>query len=248
APFRWVRMRRLVAFSLTCRAIVGLLDIALNCSALAQAPLPSSITEMIPAPGSTFPANGDVTFSWNAVQGATEYGIAAGKTQGGREYFSNSLGADRSFVTAVPPPDGSFIYITVGYKVAGIWTYEYFTYKAAGVITGMTPTPGSIFPADIPVVFSWNVVPGATEYSIAIGSTQGGKEYSYNDLGTESSFNAGVPLKDGRPIYITVGYSVSGVWKYHYFLYGTPGDIRHVRTLTGHTDGLTSVSFSPDGD
>src|SRR5438034_4018623 len=74
ASFRWVRMRRLVAFSLTCGAIVGLLDIALNCAAVAQAPLPSSITEMIPTPGSTFPATGAVTFSWNAVQGAEEYG------------------------------------------------------------------------------------------------------------------------------------------------------------------------------
>jgi len=117
------------------------------------------------------------------------------------------------------------------------------------------PVPGSVLGGDS-AVFHWGAYPGATNYWVDIGSTNGGNNYEQSGpLGANAcslSVNSRLPT-NGSTVYVTWWYFVGGSWaytEYTYTAYGGGSQIGVVTspapnsTLTGSSQVFTCIFFT----
>src|ERR1700719_265426 len=104
--------------------------------------LPAQTAQLVsPSPGSTFTGS-SVTFNWNAGS-ATAYLLLVGTSLNkGDIYTSGQISVLSATVTSVPT-DGRTIYVTLGSKVSGSWSANYYTYTAANSSATPSPTPAA---------------------------------------------------------------------------------------------------------
>jgi sugar lactone lactonase YvrE len=81
-----------------------------------------------PVPGSTFTSS-SVTFSWSAGS-ATAYFLFVGSSLYGADIYNSGIVTVHSKTLNNIPTDGRTIYVTLGSKVNGSWTFNSYTYKA----------------------------------------------------------------------------------------------------------------------
>jgi len=81
-----------------------------------------------PVPGSTFTSS-SVTFSWSAGS-ATAYFLFVGSSLYGADIYNSGQVTVHSKTVNNIPTDGRTIYVTLGSKVNGSWTFKSYTYKA----------------------------------------------------------------------------------------------------------------------
>ena len=81
-----------------------------------------------PAPGSTFNSS-SVTFHWSAGS-ATAYFLFVGSSLHGTDIYDSGSVTVRSKTVNNIPTDDRTIYVTLGSRVNGSWTYKSYTYKA----------------------------------------------------------------------------------------------------------------------
>ncbi len=81
-----------------------------------------------PPPGSTFTSS-SVTFNWSAGS-ATAYFLFVGSSLHGADIYNSGMVTVHSKTVNNIPTDGRTIYVTLGSKVNGSWTFNSYTYKA----------------------------------------------------------------------------------------------------------------------
>jgi hypothetical protein len=171
-----------------------------------------------PAPSSTL-SGSSATFTWSAGAGPTAYILKVGTTHpGASDVFVGSTDSTSLSVPATPgvPTNGGTLYVTLGYQVGATWTAINYTYTESGGGTNppamIDPVPGTTLTGSS-VTFNWRAGAGDTEYRLRIGSTGSGSSDIYlgNPTPALSAQVSGLPTS-GQPVYVTLGYKVSGVW------------------------------------
>ena len=184
-------------------------------------PTKAALTD--PVPGSAL-ASATATFSWSGGSGVSDYVLYAGKSAGGKEYYSQDRGLNRTATVSNLPTDGSTIYVTLWSLIAGNWQSSeatYITFKAPiakGVLTD--PVPGSAL-ASSSVIFSWSGGTGVSDYVLYVGKLAGGKEYYSQDRGLNRTATVQNLPTDGSTIYVTLWSLIAGNWQSNEAIYIT---------------------------
>src|SRR6202162_1780021 len=117
---------------------VALAVLALNLFSIRH--LPAQTAQMVsPSPGSTFPSS-SVTFNWSAGSASAYLLLVGTSLNKGDIYTSGQISVLSATVSRIPT-DGRTIYVTLGSKVSGSWSANYYTYTAANSTGTPTPTP-----------------------------------------------------------------------------------------------------------
>ncbi len=168
-----------------------------------------------PSPGAQFPGT-TVTFTWDPGSAATAYRLDAGKTPGGRQYFSSqNLGNVLTVTVSGLPSDSSLVYVRLWSLVGGKWLSNSYTYTAWDGALGQailtSPPPGSQFTGTA-VTFGWTQGTGATGYRMNIGSTPGAHDYySSHVISTQTVTVSNLP-SDTSLVYVTLFTQIGGNW------------------------------------
>ncbi len=202
-----------------------------------------------PANGSTLSAT-SVALSWYPNASASNYWVDAGSTYGGNNYLqSGPLSSNGCGLTLKNLPDnGSTVYVTWWYEIAGTWAYTEYTYTAYGGLGVITsPSNGSTLTSSTQV-FTWTAGADASAYWLTAGNAPGGNNYySSGNLGNVLTTTAtGLPT-DGSTIYVTLFTYVGGQWVYNQYSYIASGGASNYAVITSPTNNTevdgTSVTF-----
>jgi phosphodiesterase/alkaline phosphatase D-like protein len=157
-------------------------------------------------------AAAQVTFSWNAGRGASEYWLTVGRTVGGVEYYDGARGAAlRNAVTL--PTDGRDIYVTLYSLIGGQWQANNYVFTTADTTKAVLSAPADrVVLKSATVTFDWNAIPQAAEYRLSIGSSPGGNDLYDASEGTALTQDVTVPT-DGRELFVTLATSLNGQWQ-----------------------------------
>ncbi|MBZ5536099.1 MAG: FG-GAP-like repeat-containing protein, partial [Acidobacteriia bacterium] len=174
-----------------------------------------------PPPGSTLTSS-SVTFGWTTGTGATEYYLQVGTTLGGQELYSVSEGTNLSATVMALPTDGSTVYARLWSKIAGLWSYNDYTYVSCTGCTATkavmtTPAPGSTLSSSM-TTFWWSTSLGSECY-LQVGTTLGGQEIYSAGQGT--NFSVPVPMlpTNGNAVYARLWTNIGGAWLYNDYTY-----------------------------
>jgi len=174
-------------------------------------------TIVSPPPGSTL-AGAKVTVRWteNGVP-VSEWRLRVGSFG---EYYDFFLGTNLSTEVAGLPLDGRTVPFRLWYRIAEVWEYSDFVYKAATGTAPAQPTftappPGSTLTGSF-ALFQWtsNGLP-VQWWRLYVGSRPGAADY----------FRAGLPGRrteamvtnlptDGRTVFVRLWYFARGTWKF----------------------------------
>jgi len=206
------------------------------------------------SPGIFAPANNStlssttVAFLWYPNASASNYWVDVGSTYGGNNYLQTGpLSANGCGLTVKNLPDnGSTVYVTWWYEIAGSWSYIEYQYSTGGPGQITSPSNGSTLTGSSET-FTWTQG-GSTQFWLTAGNAPGGNNY-YNsgNLGNVLTTNVtGLPT-DGSQVYVTLFSYVDGQWVYTQDTYTAAGGglLATILTPTNNTevDG-TSVTFT----
>jgi len=180
---------------------------------------------ILPIPGMIINTS-PVDFQWNAVPGASEYGLTVSRNQGHRnDIYDSSVGANTS-VSIDIPLNGVPVWVGVWWKKDGVWKSNDFQFDAENIPGPATesnitlPTPGTII-GTTPVDFGWNAVPGATEYWLSVSYNKGQRFDIYEaSQGTNTSVTVDVPL-GGSSIWVRIWWKDASGWDSNHFEFFT---------------------------
>ena len=85
---------------------------------------------LTPSPGARLDGD-EVTFSWNAGSGATEYFLYVGTRAGSNNIYGASTGTSLSATVDAIPTDGRTIYVRLWTRLSDGWEYTDYRYLAA---------------------------------------------------------------------------------------------------------------------
>jgi Fibronectin type III domain len=94
---------------------------------------------LTPVPGGSL-SSGSVTFNWTSG-GATDYVLLVGSSSGVGDYYSSGILTTLSSLATNLPTDGRLIYVTLGSKLNGSWTFNQYTYNAYNAGSRPTSSP-----------------------------------------------------------------------------------------------------------
>ena len=207
-----------------------------------------------PTPGSIFTSS-TVTFSWSAGAWATEYYLQVGTSLGGQELYSVSEGTNLSATVLAIPTDGSPVYARLWTNVAGLWSYNDYTYTSCtgctvtkAVMT--TPAPGSTLSSSM-TTFWWSASLGSECY-LQVGTTLGGQQIYSAGQGTNLSVQVPALPTNGSPVYARLWTNIGGAWLYNDYNYTACSGCTATKAVmtspaTGSTLNSSSVTFTWSG-
>ena len=178
-------------------------------------PAPAALTS--PAPSSVL-SGGNITFSWSAGVGPSQYELWLGTTGIGSSNIYNSNVLSSAITSAnVPnlPTNGVTLYARMWSKISGVWQAIDYTFTESGsptlaVLT--SPAPGSQL-SGANVTFSWTAGGGPTRYELWLGTTGIGSSDLYNSgVTTATSVNPANLPTNGVLVYARVWSYVNGKW------------------------------------
>jgi streptogramin lyase len=187
-----------------------------------------------PAPSSTL-SGASATFTWSEGVGPTQYQLLVGTTGAGSTniynggaipYSANSTSSLSVAVSGIPEI-GATLYVTLGYYINGAWQFINYTYAEVDAVPAMmTPAPGSTL-GGASATFTWNEGIGPSAYLIRMGTNGPGSMNIYNGSAVAFSANSTNTLSltvnniptDLEPVYVTLGYYVSGAWQFINYTY-----------------------------
>jgi Fibronectin type III domain len=94
---------------------------------------------LTPIPGASL-SSGTVTFNWTSGS-ATDYVLLVGSSSGVGDYYSSGILSTLSSLATNLPTDGRMIYVTLGSKLNGSWTFNQYTYNAFNAGSRPTSSP-----------------------------------------------------------------------------------------------------------
>lgn len=174
---------------------------------------PASITA--PVSGTTL-SSGNVTFTWTAGSGATQYELWLGTVGINTRNIYNSPAITGTSLSVAVPANGVNLYARLWSLINGAWQPSDAVYMEAGTPTQAvltTPTPSSALPGSN-VTFSWTPGSGPTAYELWLGTTGVGSSNLYNSGSvTSTSVTA-----TGLPTYSVAVYArlysrINGQWQ-----------------------------------
>ena len=173
----------------------------------------SDITRAIPADGIspdpevTSSGDGVLTLTWDSIPGATSYAIAQWKNG---KYYTYSLDCLSTSYTVENLSNGRDHYFLVQAYVNGRWSSSSPALRVVGRPVGTTKPTVSVSAGYQSAYLSWNAVPGASRYAIAIRDSKGSyKTLTYNCAST--SYTA-IDLPGGCPCTLLVQAYCDGQW------------------------------------
>ena len=173
----------------------------------------SDITRAIPADGIspdpevTPSGDGVLTLTWDSIPGATSYAIAEWKNG---KYYTYSLDCLSTSYTVENLSNGRDHYFLVQAYVNGRWSSSSPALRVVGRPVGTTKPTVSVSAGYQSAYLSWNAVPGASRYAIAIRDSKGSyKTLTYNCAST--SYTA-IDLPGGYPCTLLVQAYCDGQW------------------------------------
>ncbi|MGD0630050.1 MAG: pre-peptidase C-terminal domain-containing protein [Terracidiphilus sp.] len=185
-----------------------------------EAGAPAMITS--PAPGKTL-GTSNVTFTWTAGYGVTEYNLWLGTSgPGSSGLYSSGWGTATSATVTSLPAKGVTVYARLYSMVDGVEHYNDYTYTetAAGApATMMTPMQGSTLGTS-GVMFTWTKGTGATQYNLWLGLSGPGSSNLYTS-GWSAATTVTVPSLPGKgaTVYARLYSDVNGVTEYNDYTY-----------------------------
>ena len=195
-----------------------------------------------PAPGSTITGS-SATFQWSAGAGVTNYILQLGSTgQGSKNLYNGaSTTALQAAVTGLPT-NGLPIYARLYSQFNGSWA-RYVDYildpPTAAALT--SPTSGAL--AATGQTFTWAPAPGATGYTLFLGTTGVGSGNLLDTHTTSTSVTAGSLPINGETIYVRLWTNFNGVWKYNDYTF-TAAAPAALTSPTGTTIATTGQIFT----
>jgi hypothetical protein len=162
-----------------------------------------------PAPNAT-DVEADLTFRWNAVEGAQAYYLYVGTAPGKKDLIDSR----ETQATQWPGkylPANQIHYARLHTKHGGVWRYTDLQFKK---------TPHSVFiePAtdgaeiDPRSLLTWTEVPGASAYYLYVGSSPGLKDIV--NTGETAALSRDIrALPRGQTLYATLHTKVDGIWR-----------------------------------
>ena len=173
----------------------------------------SDITRAIPTDGIspdpevTPSGDGVLTLTWDPIPGATSYAIAEWKNG---KYYTYSLDCVSTSYTVENLSNGRDHYFLVQAYVNGRWSSSSPALRVVGRPVGTMKPTVSASAGYQSAYLSWNAVPGASRYAIAIRDSKGSyKTLTYNCAST--SYTA-IDLPGGYPCTLLVQAYCDGQW------------------------------------
>jgi hypothetical protein len=172
----------------------------------------TSATLSAPLAGSTFTST-SATFTWAPVTGATSYELFVGSTVPGsyNVYYSGNVTVTSVAVNGLPV-NGEKLYVRLYTRFGGTLTYLDYTYTAETLTTATltAPAAGTTF-TSASATFTWNPVPGVTNYELFLGSTVPGSYNVYysGDLTVTTLAITSLPV-NGETIYARLYTRLNG--------------------------------------
>lgn len=196
-------------------------------------PTPSTITA--PNNGSTLFNTLPVTFSWTPIQNATAYYLYVGTAPGAKDVINS--GELQGTQLSRTLPVGTY-YARIYSEIAQVW------YASSDISLSVIGSSVLSFPpnnasnVDPYTSFAWQVFPGATAYSLSIGTAPGASDVLASGSINSTSFQVSAPLQANTSFYATLGTLENGSWVYTNSAFTTGTGIAH---LLSPTDGATEV-------
>ena len=216
----------------------------------AQSGGPATMTS--PSPGATF-AGSTVTFSWTAVDGASEYVLGIGRTTDATDLYFHGQGLQTSATVNNLPSDGSVLYVKLWTHVGDSWLSNLYTYRASTTSGGpqsviLSPAPNSTLSSGT-VTFTWQAVSGSSEYVLGIGRKTDANDVYFKGQGLQTSATVSNLPTDGSTLYVKIWTHLGNNWlssNYSYHASSTPGGPQStiVTPTPGSTFSSGTVSFT----
>jgi hypothetical protein len=204
-----------------------------------------------PAPGSTI-STSNVTFTWSAGSGVSEYSFSVGDLYIGSNnlYSSGTLRKITSAAVANLPVNGEKLYVRLC-SYSSSWQCADYNYIASGtpVLAELTsPAPSSVLPGSS-VTFQWSSGSGVTNYILQLGTTGKGSKDIYNGASTTTTSVLVTTLPTyGVTIFARLYSQFNGSWANYvdttYTEYGTPVPAVLLTPTPSSTLTTSSVTFT----
>ncbi|MBI5684217.1 MAG: putative Ig domain-containing protein [Verrucomicrobia bacterium] len=201
-----------------------------------------------PASGSTLNSS-TMTFSWDAVDGATQYALWVGTVPGGYDLYAKIEGTNRSRMLTVPTNGGN-VYVRLWALISGTWqAVNDYSYTAAPppVKAAMTSPANGSTNSSASVTFTWDAGVGASQYALWVGSASNTYDLHALLVGTNLSRTLSLPV-DGRALYVRLWSCLYGNWEYNDYSYRAFNAVkaRFTGLANGATLGGTNVTLNWD--
>ena len=163
-----------------------------------------------PKPQATASGDGQVTLSWDAVPGATNYAVAE-YVNGKYAILTSTLPSDTTSYTVSNLGNGYEHQFLVQAKVGGYWSSDNTSLLVSGTPQGTTK-PGNIQATGTKnsIELSWDAVPGATKYAVSTKNADG--TYNIRTTSVTDTFYTLTGLTNGVEYPILVQAYVCGHW------------------------------------
>ncbi|MGD0629881.1 MAG: IPT/TIG domain-containing protein, partial [Terracidiphilus sp.] len=201
-----------------------------------------------PAPGSILGTT-NVTFTWTAGTGATQYNLWLGTSgPGSASLYNSGWSASTSVMVPSLPAKAAKVYARLYSDVNGVTQYIDYTYTEAATLAAMiSPIQGSTLGTSN-VKFTWTAGFGVTQSNLWVGLSGPGSANLYSS-GWSASTSATVPSlpAKGATVYARLYSDVNGVIKYIDYTYtetplGIPATM--ITPMQGSTLGTSNVMFT----
>ncbi|WP_242622284.1 hypothetical protein, partial [Olsenella sp. Marseille-P4559] len=201
---------------------------------------------LVPSPANVTAAatgDGEVTLSWDAVEGADAYAVAELVGGSWRTYTLDC--ASTSYVVSDLANGVSHSFL-VQARVGGRWSQVSAALCASATPSGTTRPSASAVAGDGEVTLSWARVPGAERYAVAVMEGGGWRTYTYDCAG--ESYVAG-GLENGTRYTFLVQAYVAGAWSSFGaddYVLATPSASTSPANVTAAATGDGEVTLSWD--
>ena len=223
-------------------------DLTNNGTASATVTATSQAVLIAPAPGTVFTGT-SATFQWTSAPEAVNYELFLGSTGAGsyNVYYSGDQTGNSLTINSLPI-NGETIYARLYTRFSGSLVYFDYTYTATTVTPAAltAPAPGATF-TTTSATFTWNAVPGVTNYELFLGSTgPGSYNVFYSGDQTVTALNVtGLPV-NGETVYARLYTRIGETLTYKDYTY-TAASIAPAMLkapTAGSTFTATSATFT----
>ena len=207
---------------------------------------PAAITS--PTPGTKL-SGASATFNWTTGTGVTQYSLYIGTSAGAHDVDFFNEGTKTSQLVTNLPTNGLPLYVTLYSLINGAYQSNAYTYTQAGTPTPSTmtsPAQGSKL-AGSSVTFQWTTAPGATQYSLYVGTQPGTHDVDFLNAGKTTSHTfTNIPTSGGT-LFVTLYTFFPGSYQSHSYTYiqsGTPAKATMTSPANGATITGSSATFN----
>jgi hypothetical protein len=185
-------------------------------SYLACSGCPATIAALTaPAAASTFTSS-SVTFTWNAITGATNYWLDVGRTRGQGDIHGAATTSTTVTVAGIPTT-GVPIYARIWTQIGGVWraapdvTYTSCSACSDPRATLTAPAQGTVLTSRT-ATFQWTAGTGATQYWLDVGTSAGSGNLFGRVVTGLSAQVTNLP-NTGVPLYVGLWTYINGAWR-----------------------------------